>query len=116
MTKNQDQTLPLEPVGYRLLVEVEPIEQTTAHGFHIHANTDDAKREQKFQEWGTVRALGPLAYEDKYHSKAWVKVGDEVYFRKYEGWFYEDKDSERFFHILNDTDIMAIKRTPRGDK
>lgn len=91
----------IEPVGHRILIKLDAAENISKGGIHLG---DDQRREQRGMESGVVVALGPTAYAD-FSGEPWVKVGDTVNFKRYEG-DYKEVDGEHF-RILNDEDILC---------
>ena len=75
----------------------------------VTMSTDDFEREREFQEVGTVVALGPSAYNMSHHGDPWVKVGDTVLYKKYEGKQLKDDKTGKLYRIINDEDVMAKK-------
>ena len=72
-------------------------------------STDDFEREREFQEVGTVVALGPTAYNMSHHGDPWVKVGDTVLYKKYDGKQLKDDKTGKLYRIINDEDVIAKK-------
>ncbi|MCC7289695.1 co-chaperone GroES [bacterium] len=64
----------LQPLGKRILVQPEEVEEKTAAGLYIPANANEDKKPAS----GKVLKLGTA---DK--SKFPMKVGDRVFFKKY---------------------------------
>jgi len=113
------------PVGYRILIEMLPIEEMTKSGLILSAQTVEAK--EHVRAVGQVVAMGPLAYR---HNKfmdpnvapgfgrpePWCKVGDWVLFNAYAGDSrdVENSDGRGFttFKIINDDEVMATVPDP----
>lgn len=93
----------IHPAGHRVLIKLDPVVETSKGGIIISSGKDQ-KRESQGMETGEVLELGPTAYKD--FGEAWVKVGDKVKFKRYEG-VYEEV-GEVGYRILNDDDIFAI--------
>lgn len=66
--------LKITPIGKRILVKPEEVEEKTASGLYIPVSNEDKKATS-----GTIVKLGTAPLEDKYN----FKVGDRVLFRKY---------------------------------
>lgn len=76
-------------------------------------STDDFEREREFQETGVVVALGPTAYAEKsYFGDNWANVGDHVLYEKYDGHRYHDKESDKYYRIVNDNAVLGIFPKP----
>ena len=91
----------ISPVGYRVLVKPEPIEERTAGGIII-AQTDPYKQAQCA---GTVVAIGEDCWRE--FKSPWAKVGDRVLFAKYGGLMRKGLDGEEY-RILNDEQITCV--------
>ena len=106
--------LPFEPPGSKILIEVDEAITVSKAGIQIYSNTSDEEGEQKFQQTGTVVAIGPLAYKysDGFHP--WVKVGQKVAFDRYEGSFHKDAVTGKSYRCLADTRFNVIINTIRG--
>lgn len=108
--------LPLEPVGHRVLILVDDVgsegkKQQKKGSIITTHSTDDFEREREFQEMGTVVALGPSAYNMPHHGEPWVKVGDHVLYKKYDGKKFHDETTDRVYRVINDEDVIA--KTPK---
>lgn len=118
--------LSIEPVGIRVLVLPDPLDDSveddddalvTEGGIHIPKQTEYAKdreRERAGQSFGTVAAVGELAWQDydRFASAErgwhqWAKVGDRVSFARYAGKFIVDPETGVEYVVLNDNDINA---------
>lgn len=102
--------LPIEAVGHRIIVQVDDIgedkQQKDGHVILTHS-TNDFEREREFQEKGTIVDIGPSAYNLSHHDGDWVKVGDYVLYKKYDGHKFLDEETGRLYRILNDEDVIA---------
>ena len=81
--------IPIRPNGHYVLVEDEPIEEISAGGI-VLATATERRREETGQDYGRVRAFGPIAFKDVKGCQGpedWgVKIGDLVeYTGRYEG-------------------------------
>lgn len=105
--------LPVLPVGYRILVKQEVVEDKTASGIILHTS-NELERQQAAHSRGIVMSLGEAAYDNK--SSAWCKVGDRVMFPNYAGKKFRKselqgavaKDGEPYWHLMNDEDILGV--------
>lgn len=69
---------------------------------------EDVQRERAAQEYGTLLAIGPIAWNDYADGQNWAEVGDRVCFAKYAGKFVEDPETRELLILLQDTDIVAV--------
>lgn len=102
----------IKPVGFKILVKPDPIEEKTKSGIFIAV---DEKLEKGARIRGTVIEVGPEAFTAyQKHLKdmgipvlPWVKAGDTVYFARYAGKVIIDHQTSEEYIILNDEDIVA---------
>lgn len=102
----------LLPAGHRVLIKLDPVSgekvEKSKGGIIVNVSPEEeVLRQQQGTEAGTVIALGKSAYMD-FTGDPWVKVGDRVRFRRYEGVYIED--GEDHYRILNDEDIFAKEK------
>lgn len=97
----------LVPVGHRVLVKIDEVEEKTAGGIIITKTTAD--REQEAGIFGTVIAVGETAWKD-FGGRAWATVGDRVMIAKYGGFIAQEPGTAEKYRILNDEDIVAVIR------
>ena len=91
------------PVGYRVLVKPDPIEETTKGGIIIAETIRDAHGQA--QTTGTLVAAGPDAWRE--FLGKWAKVGDKVVYAKYGGLVIAGLDGAEY-RLLNDEQITAV--------
>ena len=106
--KNKKFVCPLEPAGYRILLEMKVVENVSEGGI-IMATKLESRREQAAMEEGTVVAIGPTAYLGT-DGEPWIKVGDVVKYKRYEGVIITERDDdgkEYHYRILNDDDVYC---------
>lgn len=96
-------TMSLEPCGYRVIVEPDSGERESEGGIVLV----DTKGRME-QDFGTLVAVGPLAWTDHGDGKPWAKVGDRVGYAKYGGKMIGDPDTGRQYRILSDEDINVV--------
>lgn len=94
----------IHPVGHRVLVLPEQVEEKSEGGIIIHHGNQTA-REEMAQIKATVIELGSTAYSDQ--PKAWCKAGQRVVIGKYSGLLYKGLD-EKQYRVLNDLDVVAV--------
>lgn len=95
----------LEAVGYRVLIDVEDVEETSEGGIVVITEATRAL-EENAQQIGTVRSIGPDCWKE--YEKPWVKVGDKVIFAKYSGRNINDPTTGETLSVMNDTDILGV--------
>jgi chaperonin GroES len=96
----------IEPAGHRILILPETVEEKTAGGIILAANTQ--QREQQATMRGTVVKVGVNAWKAFDEGTPWAVKGDRVVFRKYAGEVVKDGDTE--YRVVNDEDIIAVVR------
>ena len=101
-----------EPTGYRLLIALPDIEETTEGGLYV----PDERRNAEFvaSVVGFVLKAGPQAYGDKdrFPNGPWCKEGDWIVMRAYSGTRIKVHGKE--FRIINDDSVEAVVEDPRG--
>lgn len=95
MAKND---VKLQPLGKRVVVRPQEVEETTSGGLIIPPSAQDDKK----PEMGVVVKLGTGEADFKFS----VKEGDLVFFKKYAPDEIE-KDGETYY-IIAEEDILAI--------
>jgi len=100
------------PKGYKLLITLPELEETTAGGIYIPGAVREA--EQTASMVGFVLKLGTLAYKDekRFPDGPWRKEGDWVLFRAYSGTRIKIHGKE--FRLINDDTVEAVVEDPRG--
>lgn len=103
--------MPIQPLGHRVLVQQDIIEERTKSGIVLAL---DEKAEIGAKVTGTVVAIGPTAYKHPdLGGEPWVKVGDRVYWAKYAGKRVVDpsdpetETKNKVLIILNDEDLVG---------
>jgi chaperonin GroES len=101
----------VKPVGYRILVRPDPVEEVSKGGIIISVG-EQKKMEQAAQVRGTVLALGELAYQESREKgyEPWCKVGDKVTYQKWAGMRIPDREGNLRddLLLLNDTDVTSV--------
>ena len=100
----------LIPLGHRLLVKPEKIEELDetfagAKRAGIIIPEMEKRKEQVAVDRGTVVALGSTAFVD-FGGIPWCRVGDKVAYTRYGGKLLKDSDDQEYI-ILNDEDVIA---------
>lgn len=105
---------PVTPLGYRVLIRSDIVEQTTESGI-VLASADEQKRRQGGQMWGTLLAMGETAFTgpDWEGARDNIKVGDKVLFGRYSGMTFDkagtvEGGSTAIYRVCSDTDIMGV--------
>jgi len=91
----------IQPLGKRVLVQPDELEQVTKGGLVLPPSASDDKRPAT----GTVLTLG-MGKSKGEDLKFDVKVGDKVYFKKYSPEEIEVEGKKYF--LLDTDDILAI--------
>ena len=94
--------------GYRLLVDIDPIETVTAGGIVLVQNE---KLEASGQQFGTVVQIGHTCWTTATGEKLepWCEVGDRILFARHAGRFvFDPEDRDQEFMVMNDNDVIAV--------
>lgn len=92
----------VSPLGYRVLVELEVVEEVTEGGIILHQSTVQAERHGSTR--AVIKDIGPRAWTDE-ESGSRCEIGDKVLIRRYSGVRVEDSEDSEL--IVNDQDIIA---------
>jgi len=100
------------PSGFRLLVALPSVEETTEGGLYIPDERRDAESVASIV--GCVLTKGPDAYSDesRFPNGAWCEEGDWIVMRAYSGTRLRIHGKE--FRIINDDSVEAVVQDPRG--
>ena len=101
-----------EPAGYRLLIALPEVEETTEGGIYIPDERRTA--ESVASVVGYVMKAGPDAYSDekRFPNGPWCKEGDWIVMRAYSGTRLRIHGKE--LRIINDDSVEAVIEDPRG--
>ena len=99
--------MPITPVGHRLLVKPDPIEEKTVGGIYITTDVTRVRDEQA-QTCGTVVAVGKNCWKAFDDGSAWCQEGDHISFAKYGGFVIKDPTDGVEYRLLNDEDVVAL--------
>ena len=91
------------PVGYRVLVKPDDVEQTTKGGIVIAETIREGH--SNAQTTGRLVAAGPDCWRE-FQGK-WAKVGDKVLFARHGGLLIHGMDGQDY-RLLNDEQISAV--------
>ena len=94
----------IQPLGSRVLVKPEEIQEKTPGGLVIPPNASDEKK----PSFGRVVKLGKGKDSKGVTLKFDVKIGDMVYFKKYSPEEIEIDGGE--LYILDTEDILAVAK------
>ena len=93
------------PLGHRLLVLPDAVEEKTASGIVLARETTG--RDEMAQVRGTVAAIGDGCWKDTPTSN-WAQPGDRIVYGKYSGLMWEGADGKKY-RILNDLDVVGLE-------
>lgn len=101
-----------EPKGYKLLIALPEIEETTEGG--IIKSAESQHQESIATVVGWVMSMGPDAYVNyaRFPNGPYCQVGDWVVFRAFSG--TRIKIHGREFRLINDDTVEAVVEDPRG--
>jgi co-chaperonin GroES (HSP10) len=101
-----------EPSGFRLLIALPDVEETTEGGLYIPDERRTAESVASIV--GFVLKAGPDAYTDKdrFPNGPWCQEGDWIVMRAYSGTRLRIHGKE--FRIINDDSVEAVVQDPRG--
>jgi co-chaperonin GroES (HSP10) len=101
-----------EPKGYKLLIALPEIEETTESG--IIKSADSQREEAIATVVGWVMSMGPDAYVNygRFPNGPYCQVGDWVVFRAFSGTRLKIHGKE--FRLINDDTVEAVVEDPRG--
>lgn len=97
----------LIPAGYRILLEMEEVEEKTTGGIFLPQQV--VEKDEAAKEWGKVIAMGNCCYHDL--PSPWCGVGDVVGIVRYNGNTFTDPDSGKKYKVINDKDVLCIRHT-----
>jgi chaperonin GroES len=111
---NLESNLPIEPVGYRLLIEPLRAEEKSKGGIILATETQEAQGHLTYV--GRVIAMGDDCYQHpKFNQRRWCQVGDYVAHGRYAGQKMEVKDGSGgyvAYRLLNDDEVLARVDNP----
>lgn len=97
------------PLGHLVMVRVPLKDEMSKGGICLTPLHKDLKREENGEQIGFVESIGPEAYKTLGDGTPWVSVGDKVYFKRYAGIEFRDKEDKmaELYRLMNDDDIYA---------
>lgn len=96
----------ITPVGYRVLVALDVLEEVTVGGIILPGKMLD--RENSASEKGRVIEVSPMAFKGgDWEGCPTPKAGDVVMFQRYAGSEVEGEDGKKY-RIINDEDLKGI--------
>lgn len=104
--------MPLDVVGFRVLVKKDEIGEEVTEGGIVLPDTERQQRRVRTNS-GKVVGIGNVAYRaysDDYTGDRWVSIGDKVIWAEYSDKIIQDPDTKEEFSVINDDDIIAIVR------
>ena len=101
-----------EPKGYKLLIALPEVEETTESG--IIKSAESQHEESIATVVGWVMSMGPDAYVNygRFPNGPYCQVGDWVVFRAFSGTRLKIHGKE--FRLINDDTVEAVVEDPRG--
>ncbi len=101
-----------DPAGFRLLIALPEVEETTEGGIVIPEERRAAESTASIV--GYVMKMGAQAYQDKtrFPNGPWCKEGDWIVMRAYSG--TRILVQKREFRLINDDSVEAVVEDPRG--
>ena len=101
-----------EPKGYKLLITLPEVEETTEGG--IVKSVESQHEESIATVVGCVMSMGPDAYANsgRFPNGPYCQVGDWVVFLAFSG--TRLKIHGREFRLINDDTVEAVVEDPRG--
>ena len=98
------------PCGWRILLEIKNMEETTDGGIIIPKKTKNAA--ENATVLATVVAMGEMAYkrDDMREYGPWCEVGDTVLLEKFAGKKYEIDG--KTYKVVNDDEIIIVTDKP----
>jgi co-chaperonin GroES (HSP10) len=97
----------IKPLGYRILVRPDPIENEMKTDM-IELPDSVLDRQRIEVTTGTIIDIGAQAWKDLANGDPWAKVGDHVVYAKHGGKIIEDPDTGEKVVLLNDKDIIGL--------
>lgn len=94
----------IQPLGSRVLVQPEEVQEKTPGGLVIPPNASDEKK----PSYGKIIKLGKGKDDDGKALKFDVKINDMVYFKKYAPEQIEVEGEE--LYIVDTDDILAVTK------
>lgn len=101
-----------DPTGFRLLIALPEVEETTSAGIYVPEERRDAETVASI--CGFILKSGPDAYADKarFPNGPWCQEGDWVIFSPYTGVRISVHGQE--LRIVNDDSVLGVIEDPRG--
>lgn len=103
-------TCPYRPVEFKVVVELDPIEEVTKGGIILPG--EKVERDKLAYEEGTLVAVSPFAFTYEPNGLGWPedrpapKVGERVMIERYAGLLREKGGKN--YRIVNDKNIVAV--------
>lgn len=111
--EEKDQVKHWDPPGYRVLIKIKEVEETSTGGIIIPESTRD--RYDYTTGEGIVVKMGPDCFQGKAFpsGQPWCKPGDHVMFTSYSGCLREMYENDKLvsYRIINDNDILLVKES-----
>lgn len=101
-----------EPAGFRILVEIRPLEETLKRWKEsgLHMTPETREREMQAQLYAVVLKMGPLCFRDRkrfgFWRRPWCRVGDHIMMRPYSGTRFMWRD--HLYALINDDTVQSV--------
>jgi len=104
--------LPVNPVGYIIMVKPDDVLKKTASGI-ITGTDNQHSREEVAMVEGTLVAVGHLAWKDCGDGTPWAELGDKVYFKRHVADRIKDDNDivdgkPQTYFLMTDKDVMGV--------
>lgn len=99
----------LNPVGPRVLIQPDTLEEVSAGGIVLHSK--ELEKERWAMVTGTVIAIGHSCWKDQPGGIPWCSEGDRIIYQKNSGMRIWDPKIGKFREdilLLNDLDVVAV--------
>lgn len=97
----------IRPMEYKVLVKPRIVDEKTTGGLYIPETTKE--RDEYARQEGTLVAMSPLAfsYAEWPNDAEKPKVGDEVFFSRYQATEIKGRDGEKYW-LMQDASIAGV--------
>lgn len=96
----------MQPLLYRLIVELEPINELQEGSTILTKPVDVIRREEQSRCRGRIIAKGPYAFSN--HPNGQPEVGDLILFAQFAGDFVKDRETGKDYRVIDDLEVKAI--------
>lgn len=96
----------LVPLGFRVLIDPEDLEEVTEGGIVIPETISE--KHKVVTQTGVIAAVGRTAWKGFDDGKPWAEKGDRVLFAKYGAKRIKDPIDGKDYAICNDEDVLCV--------